>query len=84
MAFLFPSSYDMPELAPLTCIYSKAMSLFYNLLTRICDETELSFGKFNGRYGDLIQQHSAPLSRMLNDNLVQDIYNGTLHLSYIM
>ena len=33
---------------------------------------ESSFGKFNGRYGDPIQQHLAPFSRMLNDNLVHD------------
>ena len=40
---------------------------------------ESSFEKFNGRYGDLIQQHLfylfiylVPLSRMLNDNLVHD------------
>ena len=33
---------------------------------------ESSFGKFNGLYGDLIQQHLVPLSRMLNDNLVHN------------
>ena len=33
---------------------------------------ESSFGKFNGQYGDLIQQHLVPLSRMLNDNLLHD------------
>ena len=33
---------------------------------------ESSRRQFNGRYGDLIQQHLVPLSRMLNDNLVHD------------
>ena len=31
-----------------------------------------SFVKFNGRYGDLIQQHLVLLSRLLNENLVHD------------
>ena len=33
---------------------------------------ESSFGKFNCRYGDLIQQHLVSLTRMLDDNLVHD------------
>ena len=56
------------------CFILKARRLSSKLLKQgyLVERLKLSFRKFYGRYGDLIQQYEATLSRMLNDILILD------------
>ena len=56
------------------CFILRARRLSSKLLKQgyIAERLKLSFRKFYGRYGDLIQQYEVSLSRMLNDILILD------------
>ena len=56
------------------CFILRARRLSSKLLKQgyLAERLNSSFRKFNGRYGDLIQQYEVSLSRMLNDILILD------------
>ena len=56
------------------CFIPRAMRLSSKPLKQgyLVERLKLSFRKFYGRYGDLIQQYEVSLSRMLNDILTPD------------
>ena len=70
MVFLSHNSSDTPGLAPLMNVLSlRAVRLSNKLLGQryVKEHLRSSLRKFYGRYGDLIKQYEAPLSRMLHD-----------------
>ena len=56
------------------CFILRVRRLSSNLLKQgyLMERLKSSFRKFYGRYGDLIQQYEASLSRMINDILILD------------
>ena len=75
IAFLSHNSSDTPGLAPLMNVsFLRAVRLSNKLLGQGYGKERLisSLRKFYGRYGDLIKQYEAPLSRMLHDILDDD------------
>ena len=60
------------------CFILRAVRLSTKLLEQgyVKERLRSSLGKFYGRYGDLIKQYEAPLSRMLQDILDNDHLQG--------
>ena len=75
MTFLSLNLYNTPGLAPrMNVFFLRARRLSSKLRKQgyLVEHLKSSFRKFNGRYGDLIQQYKVSLSRMLNDILILD------------
>ena len=71
MACLSLNLYDTPGLAPRMNVFIlRARRLSCKLLKQgyLVERLNSSFRKFYGRYGDLIEQYGATLSRMLNEH----------------
>ena len=74
MTFLSISLYDTPGLVPSMNVLLLGPGVLISIKQRkqgyFVERLKWSFRKFNGRYGDLIQQYAVSLSRILNDILI--------------